>query len=330
MSETGTKACDIKATIGSEFTVTLPKTITLDPKTKAADYTVSCEGDLAGAESVTVTPDVSFAMTQNDKADVTATVTQTKTTFRSSTYETALTDQEVKIGGETITGNITAPSLTAGTWDGTMNFNVSLNTGNSDSSTDIPTSPSEEAVTLSVGDTYTLGGYSWTAADVDNVSHTAVLQSQGVTGGYWPGYQMEKFGNGSNYTSDIDGQDISDYDDKTQTLYSAIKSAENVSADYGSGLFLVSNEKVGTTEDASVGSGNYFDAIKIAANNRSSFNAGNTSSWLGTHDGNGAWGVNLLGGVEINNYQTSSCVVAPAFNIDLTKVTLEEHALTVK
>lgn len=121
MSETGTKACDIKATIGSEFTVTLPKTITLDSKTKAADYTISCEGDLAGAESVTVTPDVSFAMTQNDKADVTATVTQTKTTFRSSTYETALTDQEVKIGGETITGNITAPGLTAGTWDGTMN-----------------------------------------------------------------------------------------------------------------------------------------------------------------------------------------------------------------
>ena len=34
MSETGTKACDIKATIGSEFSLTLPKTITLDSKTK--------------------------------------------------------------------------------------------------------------------------------------------------------------------------------------------------------------------------------------------------------------------------------------------------------
>ncbi|MDD6945993.1 MAG: hypothetical protein SPI20_08735, partial [Ruminococcus callidus] len=40
--------CDVYAKIGSSFTVTIPKKITLDGSTRTGSYTVSCKGDIAG------------------------------------------------------------------------------------------------------------------------------------------------------------------------------------------------------------------------------------------------------------------------------------------
>ncbi len=70
-----------------------------------------------------------------------------------------------------------------------------------------------------------------------------MIQSHGVTHGKWPGFKMEKFGNGNYYADSIDGQDISAYDNKMQALYDAIKDAEDSSASYGKGLYLIPKGK---------------------------------------------------------------------------------------
>ena len=110
----GTNAVNVYAKIGSSYTVTIPKTITLDGSTKTGSYTVSVAGDIAGDETVNVVPDASFKMSQTDKADVTASITQDKTAWKVAEFGTA---------GN---GSISASGLTAGAWNGTFNFNVGL------------------------------------------------------------------------------------------------------------------------------------------------------------------------------------------------------------
>ena len=114
-------AVQVTADIGSKYTVTVPKTIVLDSATKASDYTVSVTGDIAGNEVIKVAPNANtFKMTQTGKADVDATVAQTKTSFASSELNLQTP--------ATTTGNVTAAGLTAGDWSGTFNFDISCDT----------------------------------------------------------------------------------------------------------------------------------------------------------------------------------------------------------
>lgn len=119
----------------------------------------------------------------------------------------------------------------------------------------------------------------------------AVMQSCGVTSGPWPGYEMPQFDGTDNdwYEQNIDGMNISDYDDKMSALYEAIKSVEFNGAGYGNGLFLVSNTKVNQIEWGGKGSGDYCNALKIAAKDHSSFGADNGCAWLGTVNSGDAW-----------------------------------------
>ena len=174
---------------------------------------------------------------------------------------------------------------------------------------------------IELGKTYKFAGYNWTACEVDSKRHTVVLQSHGVTHGEWPGYVMPQFGNGNFYAADIDGEDISTYDDKMQALYEAIKDAEDSSTSYGKGLFLINEEKIGFTKCGEPGSGNYWKALKAAAENARSFGSPYSCAWLGTvYGGNDAWCVGSYGSVYYYGDQSSDFVVAPAFNLDLSKV----------
>ena len=174
---------------------------------------------------------------------------------------------------------------------------------------------------LELGKTYQFAGYKWTACELINKGKTLVIQSHGVTHGAWPGYVMPQFGNGNFYAADIDGEDISAYDDKMQTLYDAIKEAEDSSASYSKGLFLISKEKAGFTEWREPGSGNYWQALKEAAMNYQSFGAADGIASLGTVNGsNNAWYVYSDGYVYNDENQDYDFVVAPAFNLDLSKI----------
>ena len=182
---------------------------------------------------------------------------------------------------------------------------------------------------LEPGKTYKFAGYDWTVCEVDNKRHAAVIQSHGVTHGAWPGYKMPQFGNGDYYGDSIDGHDISNYDNKTQALYDSIKDVEDKSAPYGKGLYLVSKGKAGFTEWGEPGSGNYWRALKAAAANYSSFGSSNNNALLGTVYGNNMWYVYSDGDVYYYG-QSYDCVVAPAFNLDLSKVEVVGNEIVIK
>ena len=196
-------------------------------------------------------------------------------------------------------------------------------------SDEAPDTDGKENSTVELGKTYQFAGYKWTACELINKGKTLVIQSHGVTHGKWPGFKMEKFGNGNYYADFIDGQDISAYDNKMQALYDAIEDVEDTSASYGKGLYLISEEKVGFTELGHPGSGNYWQALKAAAENARSFWAA-YCAWLGTVDDSSAWCIHLNGNVYCGSNQTNGFVVAPAFNLDLSKVEIVGGEIVIR
>lgn len=115
----------------SSYTVVIPKTIVLDSVSKDSDYTVKVYGDISSDKKVTVAPQdaladidgINFYMKDQatagaKKADVQADVTQDIVDWTSA--EVCMTD------GTTKDGNVAAPTITAGNWKGTFNFNISL------------------------------------------------------------------------------------------------------------------------------------------------------------------------------------------------------------
>lgn len=196
-------------------------------------------------------------------------------------------------------------------------------------SDEVPDTDGKENSAVELGKTYQFAGYKWTACELINKGKTLVIQSHGVTHGKWPGFKMEKFGNGNYYADSIDGQDISAYDNKMQALYDAIEDVEDTSASYGKGLYLISEEKVGFTELGHPGSGNYWQALKAAAENARSFWAA-YCAWLGTVDDSSAWCIHLNGNVYYGSNQTNGFVVAPAFNLDLSKVEVAGDEIVIK
>ena len=68
--------------------------------------------------------------------------------------------------------------------------------------------------------------------------------------------------------------------------------------------------------------------MKGAAENAQSFGAASSIAWLGAVDGSyGAWCVDRFGHVYNINYQYVDYVVAPAFNLDLSKVEVVENQI---
>lgn len=115
--------------LGSTFSVVIPKRIVLDATSKDSDYAVRVYGDISSDKKVTVAPQdaltdidgVNFYMKDQaekgvKKADVQADVTQDVVDWTSAEV-TADTSKN---------GNVEAPTITAGSWKGTFNFNIAL------------------------------------------------------------------------------------------------------------------------------------------------------------------------------------------------------------
>ena len=188
-----------------------------------------------------------------------------------------------------------------------------------------------EKQSIELGKEYLFAGYKWTACEMINDGKTVVLQSHGVTVGAWPGYKMLKFGSKIDrfYASDIDGEDISAYDDKMQALYDTIKEVEDTSASYGKGLYLISKEKTGYMKWGNPGSGFYWQTLKTVTKYARSLGTSHSGAWIGTYNGSySAWYVNSG---DIYNYDNQSYdfVVAPAFNLDLSKVEICDDEIVI-
>ncbi len=108
---------DIKAsTIQPSFSITIPKSLTLsgsDNDFSVGNYNVTVSGEINDDEVLTVKPDDNFYLKSNGKNDVLAQINQESTKW----YNTQL--------NTTSKGSIKA-LLTAGSWDGTFNFDISL------------------------------------------------------------------------------------------------------------------------------------------------------------------------------------------------------------
>ena len=118
----GSQTVTVTASKGSSFSITIPKRIELDNTTNTESesiYTVQIKGDIASDEVITVSPDSSFNMTQSGGRTFPVVVTQLDTT--------AEWDEISGVNGKTINGRLDGASMTAGNWQGTFNFNISLN-----------------------------------------------------------------------------------------------------------------------------------------------------------------------------------------------------------
>lgn len=193
----------------------------------------------------------------------------------------------------------------------------------------------EQYANLELGKTYDFMGYKWTACELINNGKTLVIQSHGVTCGEWPGFKMLKFGGKVDafYATDIDSEDISAYDDKMQALYDAIKDVEDKSAPYGKGLFLVSAKKVQlpTVIYGASGAGYYCDAL-VSAGSEGNPNGTHCNAWLGTlgNKENTAWFVNGFANGYIALQDDVVKTIAPAFNLDLSKVKISGDEIIKK
>lgn len=112
----------VLAEVYSNFNVTIPKTVVLNGISKKASFDIKVSGDIAGDEIVTVKPDETITLSEEseNKADVTGTVTSQKTTWNVDEAE-----QEVVSSAN----EIKATDLTAGSWSGVFNFNISIEGG---------------------------------------------------------------------------------------------------------------------------------------------------------------------------------------------------------
>ena len=125
-SETGNQNCEVTVNIGSKFTVTIPKKITLSGADGVSAYNVTAKGSIGALESIEVVPDEDFILISAGKADVPTTVAQTKTSFDYA--DACIEDASGNLVGTTATGSVSADkdNLSAGIWTGKFNFNISL------------------------------------------------------------------------------------------------------------------------------------------------------------------------------------------------------------
>lgn len=116
-----TGSTTVKANVESEAVVWLPTNITIsgtpdENNQYTGEGAVIVEGDIAGNEFISVTPESSISLEQPGKDDIVAQVTQEKTTF---TYD------DLQNSNSAVT-SISADTLSAGEWSSVLHYNVSL------------------------------------------------------------------------------------------------------------------------------------------------------------------------------------------------------------
>lgn len=126
------KKTEVEVSQSATFKVIIPKKITLDGRRgqpNDADYEVTVVADIPGEQVINVVPDSSFKMSTAGKVDITATVTQDVTEW-SVALDGA--DKLMADAGVSKTGNVAVENLTAGSWKGQFDFNISITDSNGD------------------------------------------------------------------------------------------------------------------------------------------------------------------------------------------------------
>lgn len=116
VSQNSTSACTVSVDKPSTFTVTIPKTITLDGN-EPVSYDIGIEGDLALNKKLLITVDDTVTLTDSKgKNNASASSEITKNEFPAA---------EVNSGSQT-TGTLTGQGLSSGVWTGNLSLDIEL------------------------------------------------------------------------------------------------------------------------------------------------------------------------------------------------------------
>lgn len=107
--------------VPSTFSVLIPKKIILNGGTGEAVYQIGVKGDIDGNEVIKVIPPASVEMVNPNKTNITASVYQSKTEWA---FGDITNDAYAYAGGK-----VTASDVSAGTYEGTLSFTISLEDG---------------------------------------------------------------------------------------------------------------------------------------------------------------------------------------------------------
>ena len=135
----GTQTVDFEYNKPSQYTVYLPKVITIDGESKNGTYMVKAMGDISLMQKLNVVPvdevtssagSVEVVLHDNSgqsvvKDNVNASVSQAKTQWNQN--ELAVKQNDAVVGTST-TGTISCDALSAGKWVGVLQFTISLET----------------------------------------------------------------------------------------------------------------------------------------------------------------------------------------------------------
>lgn len=131
-NSSGTQSSTVLYTKSSNYTVTIPKTITLGSD-KTGSYTVNVKGDIASDKQINVTVPAKVTMVDKlttgagKKADVDATITHNKTVWSYTELAVVQDVEGVSTNvGTTSNNSIEALGLTAGQWEGTLTFTIGM------------------------------------------------------------------------------------------------------------------------------------------------------------------------------------------------------------
>lgn len=116
VSQNSTSACTVSVEKPSTFTVTIPKTITLDGN-EPVSYDIGIKGDLALNKKLLITVDDTITLTDSKgKSNASASSEITKNEFPAA---------EVNSGSQT-TGTLTGQGLSSGVWTGNLSLDIEL------------------------------------------------------------------------------------------------------------------------------------------------------------------------------------------------------------
>ena len=129
IEEGSTQSADVYVSQASTFGVKIPKVIILDgikndENVNKANYVVSISNstNIGGKEKIKVVPDASFVMSQEGKNDINVNVVQDKDEW--------LHNEITTLGN----GEVSASGMSAGSWKGSFNFNIMLESEDNNSS----------------------------------------------------------------------------------------------------------------------------------------------------------------------------------------------------
>lgn len=343
VTESGQQGVSVKASIEPSFVVSLPANIELrkDGNTATCTKKIGVKGDIQVSGSVSVTASPNFPMydvslrpagdtttpsTEDDqngyphKTPVSATATQSAVIWPYAELKQLSAGAGFTYDGDTGFHNtdmsIKVTGFTAGKWEGLVNFDISYDDG--------------RAPRFVIGETYSFGGYDWVA--VEDKNNYIVLQSTGVTAGKWPGTYKYNGALNKYQATDASYTNISSYNSTMTSLYNSIQNSEYLGAERGTGLYLISQGSYIRNK------GYYKQALITATSKYSLLGATCEGTWFGDYwvgytdtyvdcpyyaDKNGT----ETAGNPLPNEDT--CVVAPAFNLDLSKVTLSGNTIII-